>query len=337
MDLLNRYLSAVAKQTPVQERMRIVKITHSLIEAKLAQDNRDLTPDQKLTEVLIELGPPSQVINRFIANPQYLIGPYAHDLYWQILKFIAITIFVSLTIATGVDILLHNPTNLLQMFLAYATNVLGAFAQVFLWITLVFIMFERYGLQIILPGRWHPANLPPASKFGDTIPTFEPMLILFTTAIFFSLCYFTPQLIGAFDISASWQIISVFNLAFFPNFLPFFIILFASSSACQIAKLMSGQWSYPVLMIILLTNFITALTMGLIIFSPKLWNPDFINQFSLTLTSPIALTITWPMIQLGLFVALLLLLGFDSLLQTFRVWQLHRAPTFLLLSELADN
>lgn len=334
---MNRYLTAVAKQTPFQERMRIVKITRSLIEAKLAQDHRELPLEQKLIDVLLEVGPPSQVVNRFIAVPRYIIGPYAYDSYWLILKLVAITVFVSLSIATSIDVIFNGFPPGSQLLFSFLTNILSAIAQIFLWITIVFIVFERYGLQITLPHNWHPTKLPPASKLGDAIPPFEPIIGLLLTAVFFSLCYFSPQIIGIFDLTGDWRIISVFNLAAFPNFLPFFIILLASSSACHIAKLMSGQWNYPVLTIVIISNLINTITVGLIMFEPRLWNPTFISEFAILITAPISITVTWLLVQHVIFLGFVIFLIVDSLLQTIRVWQLHQAPTFLPLSELADN
>lgn len=330
MDLLNRYLTAIAKQAPLNERVRIVKLTRSIVEAKLAKDIRDVSDEEKLIQALLETGSPTQVVNRFITIPKYIIGPSVYDAYWRILTLVLWTIILTLTLATGIDLVFNSMTNIMQLFFAYLTNLLSALAQAFLWITLVFILFERQGIRIPLTKNWHPLQLPPASKLGGEIHRLEPMIGLGITSIFFTLFYFAPQVVGLYYLEMqTWHILSIFNLETLPNFLPFFLILFASSSARELAKLMSGQWNYPVLFVVIFCNITTVVTTALIVFEPELWNPNFVAEFQVIFNTPAPMLIDWRILQQIIIVVLACILVIDSSLNAIRVWSLHKTPAFL--------
>ena len=330
MDMLNRYLSAVAKQAPIDERVRIVKLTRSTIEARLAKDLREIPTEEKLVQALLDLGPPTQVVNRFITVPRYIIGPSVYDAYWQILTLVFWTILLTLTIATGADFIFNSTTNGFQLCFVYLTNILSALAQAFLWITLVFIVFERQGIRIPLKRDWHPNQLPPASKLGGEIHRLEPLIGLAVTAIFFTLFYFVPQIIGLYYFEGqAWHIISIFNLENLPQFLPFFLLLFATSSARELAKLMSGQWNYPVLFVVIICNIATVITTAMLVFESELWNPNFVAEFQLIFNTPAPLLIDWRILQQIIVVVLALILIADSVLNAIRVWSLHKTAAFL--------
>ncbi|MGL5382774.1 MAG: hypothetical protein ACRDCC_04750, partial [Culicoidibacterales bacterium] len=103
MELLDQYLSAVARHAPAKERVRIVKLVRTKIETLMEQDSRQVTTEQKLTDALIQLGPPNRVVNRFLQTPRYLIGPAVYDAYWQSLSLVFWAVVISLLIATGVE------------------------------------------------------------------------------------------------------------------------------------------------------------------------------------------------------------------------------------------
>lgn len=330
VELLERYLAAVARHAPINERVRIVKLVRALIETKIEADQRVLPVEQKLTDVLIALGPPNRVVNQFLHAPRYLIGPAVYDAYWNIMTIVAWTIVMSLTISAVVEVKFNGPVIMLEFIFQYLTDGVAALAQAFFWITLVFIVFERRGVRIDLHTQWQPAHLPPVSKLGNDIPTLEPKLGLIFTSIAFALFYFAPQIIGLYYFeNDNWQIISIFNLQTLPLFLPLFLIFFASSSAREIAKMMSGQWTYPVLVVTIVCNLITVLIVAIIVFESNLWNPMFVQQFQQIFQTTAPFLVDWQNLQRVVVSCLAIIALLDTTVSSIRVWKLHQAPPFL--------
>ncbi|MGL4952959.1 MAG: hypothetical protein ACRC5Q_04050 [Culicoidibacterales bacterium] len=330
MELLDQYLSAVARHAPTKERVRIVKLVRTKIEILMEQDIRQVTTEQKLTDALIQLGPPNRVVNRFLQTPRYLIGPAVYDAYWQSLSLVFWAVVISLLIANGVEFLFNGPMSLMTLLFTYLTNLASALAQSFFWITLVFIVFERRGIRIDLHTQFQPNHLPPVDKWGEDIPGLEPKIGLILTTISFVIFYFAPQIIGLYYFeNGDWQIISIFNLKALPYFLPLFLLFFASSSAREIAKLMSGQWNYPVLIVTIFCNFLTVGIVGLIVSEARLWNPTFVQQFQIIFQAEAPLLANWQNLQRVVIISLAAIAMIDTIVNSIRVWELHQAPPFL--------
>ncbi|MGL5382614.1 MAG: hypothetical protein ACRC17_03635 [Culicoidibacterales bacterium] len=329
MELLERYLAAVARHAPINERVRIVKLVRALIDSKVEADQRVLPVEQKLTDVLIALGPPNQVVNQFLHAPRYLIGPAVYEAYWNIIMIVIWTIVMSLLVSAIVEAIFNGPVITIEFIFTYLTYSVTALAQAFFWITLVFIVFERKGVRIDLHTQWQPTHLPPVSKLGNEIPTLEPKLGLIFTSIAFVVFYFAPQIVGLYYFeNASWKIISIFNLQTLPLFLPLFLIFFASSSAREIAKLMSGQWTYPVLFVTIVCNLITVLIVAIIVFEPNLWNPTFGQQFQQIFQKTAPFLVEWQILQRVVVSCLAIVAIADTIVSSIRVWKLHQAPPF---------
>lgn len=330
MELLDRYLAAVAKHAPISERVRIVKLVKIDILAQIETDQSQRAVEAKLTDILIGLGPPTRIVNRYLSMPRYIIGPATYDAYWRILTLVFWAIIGSLTLAFGIELVFNGIAPLVPMFFQYLTNISSALAQAFFWITLVFVFFERRGMTFKFEQRWHPDALPAVSKLGGEIKRFEPFVGLLVTSIFFAICYFMPQIIGLYyTVDTNWQIISIFNLQQFPKFLPFFLIIFASSSAREIAKLMNGQWNYPVLAVTIVCNLLTIGTMLLLLFQTQIWNPTFVQEFTRIFAVEQPVIAEWQTLRTVVVVILIAIGLGDSIASSIRVWKLHQAPPFL--------
>lgn len=330
MELLERYMCVVAKQSPIAERVRIVKEVRYLVDTKYTLDSTDDSDEIKITRILLDLGPPNKIVHQFLRQPHYIIGPGVYDAYWRILRLVFWVVSISLTISMAISVALTGYTTIFTLIINYLTAITSALAQSFLWITLVFIVFERRGIMIKIKDNWHPNMLPPVSKLGGNIPLLEPFLGLACTTIFFVLCYFTHDIVGIYyQNNNQWSVIPLFNTVTLQSYLPFFLIIFASSSAREIAKIMSGQWNYPVLFVTTSGTFISIFIFIVLLYQPMIWNPSFIDVIVDQLHTMTPIVYDWQSLRIVL-ISILLGIGLiDSVINIHRVYQLHHLPPFL--------
>ena len=170
MDLIGRYLGAIARQLPDAQKADVSAELRDVLLSQVEDDEARLGRTQtreELEALLVRFGHPLTVAGRY-RKTQHLIGPEVFPFWWASLKMsLAIVVGVYLVLAilvvvggedaAGVEDR-TSPTLTAALLLT-----LGA-------VTLVFALIERFGKTAIL-NRWKPSQLPPAS--GRAVSPFE--------------------------------------------------------------------------------------------------------------------------------------------------------------------
>ena len=172
MELLDRYLQAVARHLPRNRQQDILAELRANLEAQLEDKEsalgRPLTQGES-EDWLREIGPPIVVAGRYLPQ-QSLIGPAIFPIYWFVLR---IALFWALAIYTIVSALLIALGQASAPAIPEAIlRVPGILFTVAAWITLVFAALEflstRYPRQFApffrKTTQWSPASLPPLEK-----------------------------------------------------------------------------------------------------------------------------------------------------------------------------
>jgi hypothetical protein len=160
MDLLDRYLAAIARELPKRQARDIIAELRdtllSQIEEKEEAFGRPLT-EPELEVVLHDFGHPLVVASRY-RGAQQLIGPELFPFWWATLRTV-LAIAVAVWIAR---IVLNSAFGRSAVVIAGALpNLLTSGLFVFGVVTLLFVVIERAGGAKAL-RRWNPAHLPPA-------------------------------------------------------------------------------------------------------------------------------------------------------------------------------
>jgi hypothetical protein len=121
-----------------------------------------------------------------------------------------------------------------------------------LWVTLIFVILERSGVQdgyLPFTGRqWTPDDLPdyPLNK-KNRISRTEAVISILWTIIFTVLIYFKPQLIAIYikDGNGSLNAIPLFNTETLRAYLVYILILALVQLGIFVWKLIAGRWSVP--------------------------------------------------------------------------------------------
>ncbi len=160
MDLIERYLAAVARQLPAKQaadiRAELGDILLSRVEEQEARLGRPLER-KEVEALLIDFGNPLSVAGRY-RKVQHLIGPEVFPYWWAAIK-------VMLAVVAGIYLVLIIIGALVDAtpdeFNHRVPSVAVVVVYLFGLITLGAAAFERFG-KVQALQKWKPARLPPA-------------------------------------------------------------------------------------------------------------------------------------------------------------------------------
>ncbi len=183
-DLIERYIYAVTKKMPKKIKDDVKLELETLIDDMLEERCKDIEPTEKdIMVVLYELGTPSELIEKY--NPdssRFLIGGAYFQMYKFVLTIVLISVTGGLFIANLVNALSGN-ISILDMTLGYIGNLLSALLSAFGFITLLFAILEKKGVNIN-PTNNTIENLPPVPKRNESIKISEPIFAMIISMIF---------------------------------------------------------------------------------------------------------------------------------------------------------
>ncbi len=284
---INRYTYAVTQKIPAAQRADIEKELRGLIEDMLADRAQGREPDAKdLESVLLELGDPNVLADKYRGYKHYLISPEIFPTYLTILKIVFGALSIAMLVLFTIQTIL-NPAGILGYFLStlgtYAMGCLQAFA----WVTLIFGLIDYLGIQKQnLPKLddepWSPAKLPELPVEDIRIPRSEPVAGIIFTVIFVVLVSFAIRFLGIWFWNNGGPITYVpfMNEAVFQGYVPFIVITAMLSIVNQVLQLVSGKWT-PRLMAFNAFTSLVNFALAFVMFSnPAIWNADFIQQLT---------------------------------------------------------
>jgi hypothetical protein len=182
MDLLERYLAAVARDLPERQRADVVAELRdsllSMIEDAEARLGRPQTRAE-LEAMLVGFGHPLVVAGRY-RQVQHLIGPEVFPFWWAGLRASLAIVAAVYLVLVGIETFTSGDAS--RVLRGIDASLIGVLVFTFGAVTLVGAAVERWGKPRLLT-RWKPRELPPA-KDKPASP-FERSLELAMSLIFF--------------------------------------------------------------------------------------------------------------------------------------------------------
>jgi hypothetical protein len=230
MEIIERYVYAVTNRLPSNQREDVEKELKSLIDDMLSGRSGGEKPTLKEVEaVLLELGEPSRLADRYRGARRYLIGPENFDTYLMLLKIVGAAVTFGLTLALVIGYIVDPPQHLLEALGHYVSTMLSALAGVFAWLTIVFALLEHYGVNtsdLAKEKQWRPADLPQVPAKAALIRPLEPILGIVFTVLFIILLNAASQLIGIYSVGEDVVTVTpLLNREVFKLYLPYFNVL----------------------------------------------------------------------------------------------------------------
>ncbi len=254
-DLIERYLYAATKQLPRRTREDVSRELRSLIEDMLAERCGGRIPTEKdIRIVLIELGSPGELYAKYDeSSKKALIGQPYYNTYKYILKIVLTCMAVGMTIACLLLWLMEPKPWYMAVgsWLSYLwEGAVGAFA----FLTLLFVFFERKGVQLGRPFDFD--DLPPVPKKSQEISLFEPIAGIVFCIVFLVVFLGMPEVLG-FVLDDSGSRIPVFNVEAIRDSWHFIIMFGICGVLGEAVKLVERRYNKKVLLVTVVTNLIS--------------------------------------------------------------------------------
>ena len=273
-DLIERYIYAVTKNLPKKSRKDIQIELRTLIDDMLEERTGDVVPtEQDIKVVLTELGTPTEMASKYDQDTfNALIGQPYYTTYKFVLSIVVAAVAFGITVSMFVLAIVEPGTVwYLQMFQWISSVAMGA-VSAFGFVTLLFAIFERKGVQLDFKNE-SLDNLPPVPKTKERISKSEPIFSIVITVVFGAIFLTTPQIIGIYDLSNGTSI-AVFNVAVVRSLWYLIFGFFALSIIRDGYKLFERRYTKRLAIITVITNSLSAFLFRAFIFNKNIFNPQ---------------------------------------------------------------
>jgi len=282
VDLIERYIQALREKLPPEKKEAAEKETRNLIEEKMSREREEKTISEKEVEgILMELGDPASLAEKYHPQKRYLIGPDFYDTYILVLKIVSAVLFFGLSLALGVNFIFNPPLNLWEGLGNYFSSIISGVIQAAAWVTVFFVLFERLGGKKIDLGRettWTPSQLKPLAEKSGEIKISEPILGI----VFISLVMIFFNYIGRGEgflfpeLGTRVTLIPFLNHEVFGQYLPIINVFFVLAIVKEGFKLYTRKWTLPLAG---LNGILNVSFMVLLIFvgtRPEIWSDELL-------------------------------------------------------------
>jgi hypothetical protein len=286
VEKVERYIYAVTKRLPQKQRSDLEQELRSLIEDMLAEQVKNGKATEKdIDQVLIELGDPVLLADRYRAKRNYLIGPENYDTYFLVLKIVIAAVAFGITLAMTIGFFVEPPESIAKLFLDYFSALFGALLQVFAWITVIFAIIEHQNVSIseeLKTESWNPADLPELPDKNLVIKPAEPLVGLLFAVIALILFNTAEHLIGIYSFSddGPMRLIPLFDPEGYRALLPLINIMLALGMIKESLKLVIRKWTKGLALANLAFNLLSFGLFVLFIRGEGLWSDSFFAFWS---------------------------------------------------------
>lgn len=281
---VQRYIYAVTKELPDMQRADIEKELNGLIEDMLEErvQGREATRED-VEAVLVELGNPQELADKYRDRKRYLIGPERFPIYISVLKIVLMAIGIAMVVLFIIQTV-RQPELVLDHFVNSLGSFLDAGFQGFAWVTIGFGLSEYYGLRnkdgdLTAGKEWKVSDLPEIPDARNKISRSDPIVGIIFTVLGAALIVFSFDLIGVW-VGRPLVVVPLFSETVFRPYLPFILGTLLLDVVFEMGKLVSGKWTLKLVAFEFLRNVVN-LVVGLSVFvNVHIWNPDFLTQLT---------------------------------------------------------
>lgn len=271
-NLIDRYVYEVIRRIPEKEREDVSRELKSNIYDMLS-DNPD---EKEIESILVSLGSPAALADKYRQNPGYLISPRVYYEYVRVLKWLVplIGVIVMLVgIGIGIAESLSENAEMKDVFKEIFQNAIsfgisGAI-QAAIWTTIGFVIADRSGYNAeAQDNEWSIDQLPEETPNAKYRINLSDSIVELTMTLIFSILFILFCL-GSFP---NWFIIktgetevrNLFNEAFINMAVPATIVsaLFGTLD-CSI-KIWKRQWT-PLVCIVSVVNSLVSMSISLVL------------------------------------------------------------------------
>lgn len=282
MEMINRYIYAVTQKLPQSQRGDIADELRGLIEDML--EERAASGDIKekdVEDVLVELGNPRELADKYRGTKKYIIGPNLFDPYILVLKIVLIVISSLIGVTFIIQTIL-NPMSILDYFVDMIIALVTMLPMAFGWTTFWFAMGELYDeskKKELSEQTWTPSDLPPIPDEKRQIKRSESIVGIIFYTIMIVFLAFSSDYFGVWLFRDEFNgVIPFLNEQTYPSYLLFILLVLGLGILKEFLKIITGKWTYKLAAYNTILNVISFAAILFIISRPDFWNPSFIDQ-----------------------------------------------------------
>lgn len=253
MELIERYIFAIKRRLPAKVSEDIAIEIRSLIYDELEGkfgEKEEFSKEEAET-VMLEMGHPREVAERYRGDKQYLIGPELFPMYKMIVGIViaANTLgFVISFIEQCFTMINPDLWQGIKDFLIFLPQIFSSWWVSIGVITIIFALIERFtnfdGKEFISDG-WKPRDLPELPEKSEIVRLWEPIVSISFIVIWIvcinSFIYSDGTIVNNFS---SITIFPTFNMVALRQYLPLWNLSIGLSLALQIVLLSARKWTF---------------------------------------------------------------------------------------------
>lgn len=282
MELIDRYVYAVTQKLPQEQREDIAEELRGLIEDMLEEKvGTDNISNNDVEEVLIELGNPRKLADKYRGVKRYLIGPEIFDKYLLVLKIILIVVAAANGIGFVIQTIIE-PYNVLEYFVEMIVSLVTEIPMAFGWTTFGFVMADLYGglqQKDAMDKEWTPTSLPAIPDKKRQIKRSEPIIGIIIYTILLVFLAFSSEYFGIWIFDDGFKdVIPFLKEQPYGTYLLFIILIFGIGIIKECLKLLEGKWTYKLATFTTIVNVISLVAILLMVTVLDFWNPSFVNE-----------------------------------------------------------
>lgn len=287
MEMIDKYIYAVTHRLPQSQRADIAQELRGLIEDMLAERTNGHPVDQEDVEsVLIELGHPKDLADKYRGSKRYLIGPELFHSYISVLKIVFFALLVAMSVVFIIESIIE-PRSVIEHLFGYVTSVISASMQAFVWVTIGFAIAQYKGVAPNIgiaekSDKWSPSDLPPVPDQKKRIKRGEAITGIVFSILFLVFLHSSNHVFGVmmFEDGELVDVIPFLNSVRIEQFINIIYIIAVIGIVKEGLKLIIGKWTKKLAVYNLILNAITLILFSFLFKDQAIWNPDFMQELN---------------------------------------------------------
>lgn len=273
-DLIDRYIYAVTKRMNPKIREDVKQELYALVDDMLTERCGGGTPTEKdVRVVLTELGSPQELYAKYDEDSaKCLIGQPYYSTYKFVLKTVLACVTGGLTVASLI-LQIIEPQGWITAVSEYLSRLWGSCVGMFAFLTIVFAVFQRKGVQ--LNERFNLDELMPVPQKKEEISRWECVAGIAFCVVFMVVFLAVPQIFSA-AVTATGQWIPVFDVEAIHSRW-YILALFALAGILrETVKVLEKRYNNRVLAVTLVVNVASAALGAWWLLGGRVMNVDFV-------------------------------------------------------------
>lgn len=267
MNLIERYLQAISRELPINQRDDILKELRSSLYDALEEDGDEPVSDERAAALIKEMGSPRHVAASYYPAGQYLIGPTLYPMFTIVAKVVVVSILIMQAVLTGLSFGVAVTT---QSLIEDLFGLLATIPAAVGWVVVIFWAIQRFEPQALPQEEaeaFDPYKLPPVEAYAEPVNRFEQL---------FSIVVGVAALAFLWNFNQTGVFAGVEGLPFFENpvIVQFFPWLFATSVLdilTDIVLLWRGRWEIKTRVAAILFNLFSIAVLFVIFQGHTAW------------------------------------------------------------------